>query len=276
MIKLKLFAFYIFFKNLVCPCHFEQKHSQFNPSPKYKVSRLAKLDPLINESSGLIRSADGLYWTENDGGGKPELYKIDLKGRLIATKKIPNSSNKDWEELTKDSSGNIYIGDFGNNNNRRKDLKIYKIREEGEGKTDTISFYYPDQQSFSSGQQNKNFDCEAFFWYKDSLYLFSKNRSEGAVKCYRIPASPGNYKAELFYEVKLKNMLTAAAIAPDYKSLALLSYGKIYFFTISNGKFIPCGCRRFARGQSEAITYVNDKDFLISNEAGKLFLLKRK
>ena len=261
---------------MVCPCHFEKKYSHFTSPPKYKVRHLAKLDPIVNESSGLIKSNDSLFWTENDGGGKPELYKINRKGKVIETKQIPGSSNVDWEEITKDSSNIIYIGDFGNNNNTRKDLKIYKVKEQGDNKSDSISFYYPDQKDFPPDEQHRNFDCEAFFWYSDSLYLFSKNRGEGTVKCYRLPTNAGSYKAELVYEVKLKNMITGAAISKDYKNFVLLSYGKLYFFNIINNKFIPAGCRRFARGQSEAITYINETDLLVTNEAGKLFLLKRK
>jgi hypothetical protein len=30
-------------------------------------------------------------------------------------------------EHTKDKDGNLYVGDFGNNDNERKDLCIYKI-----------------------------------------------------------------------------------------------------------------------------------------------------
>jgi hypothetical protein len=35
-------------------------------------------------------------------------------------------NNIDWED-TKDKNGNLYVGDFGNNDNERKDLCIYKI-----------------------------------------------------------------------------------------------------------------------------------------------------
>jgi sugar lactone lactonase YvrE len=37
------------------------------------------------------------------------------------------NTNIDWEDITKDKDGNLYVGDFGNNDNERKDLCIYKI-----------------------------------------------------------------------------------------------------------------------------------------------------
>ena len=33
--------------------------------------------------------------------------------------------NVDWEDLTQDDKGYIYIADTGNNNNKRRELDIY-------------------------------------------------------------------------------------------------------------------------------------------------------
>jgi hypothetical protein len=30
------------------------------------------------------------------------------------------TANIDWEDITKDKDGNLYVGDFGNNDNERK------------------------------------------------------------------------------------------------------------------------------------------------------------
>ena len=41
---------------------------------------------------------------------------------------VVNAENNDWEDLTADDKGNLYIGDFGNNHNKRKNLSILKIK----------------------------------------------------------------------------------------------------------------------------------------------------
>ena len=75
-------------------------------------------------------------------------------------------------------------------------------------------------------------------------------------------------------------MVTGASLRTDKKAFVLLSYGKIYFFNIvDDGKIFaePALCKRFNRaGQTEGITYLNESDLLISNEAGNLFLLSKK
>ena len=56
----------------------------------------------------------------------PAIYYISYTGEIIKKRNIINSKNKDWEDITKDNKF-LYIGDFGNNLNNRKDLKIYKV-----------------------------------------------------------------------------------------------------------------------------------------------------
>ena len=48
--------------------------------------------------------------------------------KQVRTIKIDNAKNDDWEELAEDDEF-IYIGDFGNNNGKRKNLCIYIIRK---------------------------------------------------------------------------------------------------------------------------------------------------
>src|SRR5690606_37593404 len=112
--------------------------------------------------------------------------------------------NIDWEELTKDSDNNLYIGDFGNNDNERKNLVIYKISvvnrvQDKEVKAEKISFEYPEQKDFPPKKKHRYFDAEAFFYRDGYFYLFTKNRSkpfDGICFLYKIPAIPGHHKAE--------------------------------------------------------------------------------
>lgn len=279
MIKIKIFTVLIAFKNLICPCAKEIRCEGFEKSGNtYKIIKAGKLPKAITESSGLeIADTSNAFWTHNDSGAQPLLYKISASGQLLDELYVKGARNKDWEDLTKDERGNIYIGDFGNNANRRKDLKIYKVNS---NRIDSISFSLSDQVKFPPEKSQRNFDLEAFFWYKDSLYLFSKNRGNKIVKFYRLPDRPGTYSAELIGSVKLQAMITAADVSPDGKEFALLGYGKIYLFRNTNSDsfaFQSHLCKRFARsGQAEGIVYIDNDQLLITNEGGKIFKMFKK
>jgi len=81
---------------------------------------------LLNESSGLCYT-DGKLWSHDDSGNSAEIYSIDTSdGHLLQRIIVDNYPNTDWEEITADSLC-LYVGDFGNNNGTRTDLKVLKI-----------------------------------------------------------------------------------------------------------------------------------------------------
>ena len=103
------------------------------------------------------------------------MYVTDGTGQLKKTIRLQNAKNRDWEELTGDDKGNIYIGDFGNNANKRDNLIIYRYNPKTE-KSKKIKFSYPDQRAFPPAPAQMNFDMEGFFWLDGELHLFSKNK----------------------------------------------------------------------------------------------------
>ncbi|KAA5549499.1 hypothetical protein [Adhaeribacter rhizoryzae] len=279
----KLFTVYVFIESLFCGCGPDVKQAGFVVRPKeYKikqVGRMAKAE--VPESSGLALSNDNNFWTHADSGNPPELYKINQTGKLLSTLKIQGAQNIDWEELAKDQAGNIYIGDIGNNQNMRQNLRIFRVQENTVNRVDTIRFRYADQQAFPPDKNNLNFDCEAFFYYRNNLYLFSKNRGRSKqVKLYKVPAQPGAHIAQLTDSIQINNMVTAADISPDGKRIALLGYGNIYVLeTGEHDKFFAGEkyCLPFGRsGQAEALVFINNTDFIISNEGGKIFKAVKK
>lgn len=271
----KLYLLLFAAKTLTCSCNFENKHIFKKSKIDYSISKVGKLPICINENSGIIKAwQDGYYWTHNDSGGSPDLYMIDAKGMIYDTLNIPDAVNIDWEDLSKDTEGNIYIGDFGNNSQSRKDLVIYKYYNR---KTEKITFHYADQERFPS--TDKNFDCEAFFWFNNKLYLFSKSwdKKIQKSKIYEVPDKPGDYALLPISSIDLKAQITSADISPDGKMFALLSYGKTFLFGIENGKINfehPISCSKTSRSQSEAIAFLSENELIITNEQRKLYKLK--
>jgi hypothetical protein len=164
---------------------------------------VADLPKLLKEASGAQKTmGSDLIWMVNDAGNSSEVFGLNEKGKVITSIKLKEENN-DWEDLTSDDYGNLYIGDFGNNKNVRKNLAVLIIRKEAlignkpvtKGK---IHFTFPDQEKFPPKKKNRYFDCEAFFYLNDNLYLFTKSRVEdehGKTSLYKIPAKPGHYEA---------------------------------------------------------------------------------
>lgn len=195
--------------------------------PLLAQQQRGRLPAQLAEASGLHIAAPDSLWWHNDSGGKASLFLTDGKGRLLAELSVPHTLNKDWEDLTTDPQGRFYIGDFGNNANRRQDLRIYIFHPAAQT-TDSILFSYPDQTAFPPPPHQAAFDMEAFLWWNDTLHLFSKNRLVAGnylTRHYTLPAAPGRYTATLIDSVLLpRRVVTAAAISPDGSQVALLSY----------------------------------------------------
>ncbi|WP_334055650.1 T9SS type A sorting domain-containing protein [Polaribacter sp. P097] len=170
----------------------------------------------VSETSGLL-FLDGKIITHNDSGDAANLYELDsLTGNLLRTVTISNATNVDWEDITEDETY-IYIGDFGNNNGDRTDLKIYRIAKSDYLTNDTvtaetISFAYEDQTDFTVRTNMHNFDAEAFVVIDNSLYIFSKNWADLKSNLYKIPKAIGNYTAEKISTGDVEGLITGATV----------------------------------------------------------------
>jgi hypothetical protein len=216
----------------------------------------------LHETSGLVKIAPNKFVTHTDSGNEPKLYVFDSSGLVQRRIKVSNATNVDWEDLTMDSKGNLYIGDFGNNNNDRKDLRIYTVASPNTFTKDSTvagitNFTYPDQKAFPPAVALQNYDMEAFFWFNDSLYLFTKNRTNpynGYTKCYQLPARSGTFVAKLvdsFYTGSggyLNYSITGSAVYPNGNKMILLGYDKCWLFGNFNGRY-------FFKGISNTLSF---------------------
>tara|TARA_R110000868_G_scaffold29106_6_gene108470 strand:- start:12933 stop:13922 length:990 start_codon:yes stop_codon:yes gene_type:complete len=201
---------------------------RYSPT-KIKTIYSVALPKNLNESSGLTQS-NSLLWTINDDTDTT-LYAIDTAGNFKQKIALKNVENKDWEEISQDSSY-FYIGDFGNNvSGNRKDLHILRVEKKSlesiNQKIDTIYFSYSDQTDFTPLQPNTtNFDCEAFIVTNDSLYLFTKQWENQNTRVYTLPKTPGNHIAQLKETYKIKGLITGATYLPSQNGIALCGYSK--------------------------------------------------
>ena len=264
---------------------------------KQEPKVLYPLPKSLKEVSGIEWTHDKL-WAIEDSGNENVLYQIDDKGDVSHSLMISNATNTDWEDLASDKEGNIYIGDFGNNDNDRTDLCIYKISKDSLEKDQCqaiakTTFSYPEQKEFPPKKTERVFDVEAFVAYKDDFYLFTKNRSknsDGKVLLYKIPNKPGNQPAQQigsFITCPEFNTcaITAASISNDGKKVALLSHSKVWLFEdfqddlFFEGKITELNLNHYS--QKEAMTFKDNSTLLIADEkvkksGGKVYELKLK
>ncbi len=208
----------------------EEGHAAYSPlfSPAFK----ALLPEEVRETSGLFFH-NGRLWTHNDSGGKPVLYGLDtLTFEVVQRITLANVENKDWEDVCTDGK-RVYVGDFGNNKGKRKNLRVFtfplsQIPKEGDASitVETIHFSFADQTCFDYQKHEHDFDCEAMFATRDYLYLFSKGWATGTTRLYRLPKKPGTYVAEVVNGFDSQGLITGADYDEERGMLVLVGYVK--------------------------------------------------
>lgn len=251
-----------------------------------QLNFIDKLPKKLDENSGIVSYSDSSAWFIEDSGNSDNIYKTDFKGNMIQQFDIKNAKNNDWEDLTKDTLGNLYIGNFGNNDNTRKDLAILKLPNPELEKGDKINaeiirFNYPEQQKFPPNRSKLLYDAEAFFHQAGHLYIFTKNRTNpftGETLIYSVPDKKGNYEAKLIGKMNLCTewdtcRITSAAISPNGKTIVLLTYGKLWTITNFSLDALPEGTIKEidlgVRTQLESICFTDENTLLLSDEIRK-------
>ncbi|MET4106972.1 hypothetical protein [Hymenobacter sp. UYP22] len=230
----------------------------------------------VPESSGLALTGEaGSFYTHGDDGTQPILYKISTSGKTLAQIDVPVKSH-DWESVTRDQSGNVYIGDVGNNNNNRRDLVIYRLNPSNPQQVQEIHLKYPDQTEFPPAKDDRNFDCEATLWYGGKVYLFTKDRGqEQTSKVYSVPDQPGTYTAQLVAKLPIPGAVTDAALSPDGRRLVLLARQEMFVLEAGSLpeilKAAPQQISLKGAGQTEGAVFTENNTLYISNEQGALY-----
>ena len=254
-----------------------------------------KLDPkLIPECSALwpSRRQPGVFWTLSDSGAKPVLVPVRADGSKVFTAKgyaqgvaLAGATNVDWEALTGDDEGNLIVGDVGNNVSRRKELAFYLCPEpapEAESvPARKVTFAGPDQTAFPDPELAH--DCEAMFFLRGKLYLFTKHRRDTLTDLWRadIPAAGGRATLTKVARFDIGGMVTDACLSPDRTRLAVLTYRNVWVFDL------PAAGEDFFRGralhaalsppvlsfQLEGCAWADSAHLLLGSEQGDLFRL---
>ena len=198
----------------------------------------------LEEASGIELDESGTFWSFGDKGNQPILYGIDETGNPMSEATLIDANNNDWEDIAIDENNNMVIGNFGNNDNDRDNLKLYWIPNFTEQLSSqpinpkTIKFTYENQTNFPPVDADMHFDAEAIAVWDNFVYIFTKDRSDpftGITNMYRLVLENEDQEAELIgtfstSTIKKQGAITGADISPNGKQLALLSEQKIFLF----------------------------------------------
>lgn len=236
----------------------------------------------LKEVSGIALSKDkNTIWAIEDQGNKNVVYGLDRQGNQIADVLVENAENHDWEDITADTQGNMYIGDFGNNENNRQDLSILKVdlkeaSQKAAKVTQTTTFHYEGQTEFPPKKSNWLYDCEAFVEKDGYFYLFTKNRSkgfDGTFLVFQVPNKAGDFEAKLVAKLKLQGGYSDAAITSaainSRNQIALLTHKNIYMLSSlfdKNFEKVILKTPLNHNSQKEAVVFLDDKTLLIADE----------
>lgn len=241
----------------------------------------------LKEVSGITLSKDKkTIWVIEDRGNKNAVYGLKEDGQMVAKIPVENSENTDWEDIISDPQGNIYIGDFGNNDNDRKDLAILKTDLKDVNQTttkviQTTKFHYQGQTDFPPKKSNLLYDCEAFVEMNGNFYLFTKNRSkgfDGTFLVFQVPNKEGDFEAKLIGKLQLQGgyndaAITSATINSTKDKIVLLTHKNIHVLTgFTANDFSTAKIQKIPlnhNSQKEAIVFHDDKTLMIADEKAK-------
>lgn len=258
---------------------------------------------LVKECSGLEKSTrrGDVIWALSDSGNEPVVFALRKSGNIVvpvsARKKysgirVTGTRNIDWECVALDEDGHLIIGDVGNNLSNRRNLCFYIVPEpnpNGDVVTPPrkkVSFYYPTQNEFPAF--SRNYDCESCFALNGQIYFFTKHWSDTETVLWRVDPDVETYQAAVpVARFDVRGMVTDAALSPERKRLAVLTYHGVWVFELpgrgEDGKIdetklftaAPAKFRRLAppkeQWQLEGLTFVDEDTLLIASEQGGLF-----
>ncbi|MFZ5655496.1 MAG: hypothetical protein ACOY37_00285 [Pseudomonadota bacterium] len=227
------------------------------PAGTAQVSGLM-LDLELREISGLTvsrRHADTL-WMHDDGGNPARLFAVSREGRRIATFRVEGVPKTDWEDISAfrlDGRDYLLLADTGDNGGLRRTLQLHVIEEPSTlvnarlRPAWSIVFRWPDGAR----------DSEAVAVDAASRRVLLVSKKRRPPELFTLPLAPtanvqvarrvARLRMPAFLAAQgeagaatpLAAQVTAADVAPDGRSLALITYRHLLVWSRRPGEDWP-------------------------------------
>jgi len=235
------------------------------------VDRIAHPD--IDECSGIVFHG-GVYWTHNDSGGKPMLYRSPTPD-FVAALALPvlGAEAVDWEEIAVFGE-DLLVCDLGDNQRSRSDLVMYLVDpalpDTAGGAGLTVRATYPVE--YPDGPH----DAEGVAVIAGKVHVITKDRGEGTL-VFRfdelvdgetnVPNAIGKL------DLGDREQVTAADFDPRTGTLVLLTYTQIAGYDVTRLEGSPQKSTWIGARQAEALCIRGD-DLLFTNEQRDVFRVR--
>lgn len=253
---------------------------QFNIEPT-----MTKIDAgQVEEASGIAdsRSMPGALWVAEDSGNPAELTLLGYDGHVRGKLKIPNATNRDWEDLSigpgpQANVNYLYIAEIGDNTAQYGQYTVYRLPEPQNltaavGPAERINFKYPDGAR----------DAEALLVDPQTRDLYIVSKREAKVHLYRLayPQSTSDVMtAELLGDLPF-TYITGGAFSPNGSEIVLRSYTNIFHWNRKSGQSVANAMRtttstdlpyRFEpQGEAICFNHENKGYFTLSEKANNM------
>lgn len=246
-------------------------------------------DPALNEGSGLARSRvnDGIWYTHNDSGGKPEIFAFNLEGQLLGIFTITGAEARDWEDMAsgpcpkQQDDHCIYIGDIGDNKRQRENITLYAVKE-------------PVRHLMEMGLKIQ--EPVPVFWHQDLVYPNGPKNAETLLVnpitgIISIVTKEANGESEIYNviddklvfektlqfsgESKLEKLATGGEWSPDGQKVVIRTYSHAYIWSVPElFDKNPVKITLPEEQQGEAISFTSDNQLLTCSEGTPMVLHK--
>lgn len=279
----------------------EQKRQAESAPSTASIERTGwlKADNLL-EVSGMqaSHSREGDFFVHNDEG-KPRLYVIDETGASLGHITIVPARNRDWEDITSipvNDSRWIVAGDIGDNQAKRKSIKLYFIEEPKPGKQDRYSGDYELIHWLSLTYPDGPRDCESMAYDPVGKQLLLLSKRDKPPRLYAIdletalsqqsadltflgttsalrPPTPAD-RSQFGGRTDYISQPTGFDISPDGNEAVVITYRSLYRYQRRPGEDWLSALQRKPAEllgppavQNEAITYSTDsKSIYVTTE----------
>ncbi len=82
----------------------------------------------LDEMSGMTNaSGAGQYWGHSDSGYAAQIHRFNDLGVVLQSVQLDGATNRDFEAITRDARGRMYMADIGDNGRTREGYQIYQF-----------------------------------------------------------------------------------------------------------------------------------------------------
>jgi hypothetical protein len=245
--------------------------------------RLGRLDhPAIREASGIVKSRrhPGIFWVHNDSGNPPAIFAVKRDGSLVREYAV-GALNVDWEDITADDDGHLYLGDIGNNGGLLPLRVVYRVDEPDPSKPATGLLPVTLKSYYRFSAKEKRFDAEGLFLLAGRAVVVAKTFDGREAELFAVPLDP---PAPLLRPAtpepigRLRGFtepVTGADLSPDGHRLAVcsLEVARVYERG-ERGTWTLIGQARYRADGIEAICW-DGPDLILAGEGRGVYRISR-